>query len=412
MKNITKILSILVIALFSISCTQAQTTIKVAQNNDWVFVSPIVPKIDITAVNNSQNAVKELVTLQIETDKHEKLFVLSQTADILGKDSAKITFEFSLQAGFYRCEVFLANSSVKQFNIGVNPEEIVSKPDYQPDIKEFWDRAKAELALVKPEYKITQIKDTFNNKQRKLYLVKMKSLGGVEVGGFLSVPVKKGKFPADIHYMGYGSKPWQPGGMADRVEFVLSTRNQGLYENTATGNQWICWGLEDIEKYYYRGAFMDLIRAIDFVCSLPSVDTENIFAEGASQGGAFTLAAAALDNRLKAIAPQIPFLSDYPDYFQIVDWPGNWLLDKQKELKMSDEQFYKNLSYFDIKNIVQWITCPVIMGVGLQDDVCPPHTNFSGYNLITTKKEYRIYPNEKHSTGKGWWEAKEEFWGK
>ena len=48
------------------------------------------------------------------------------------------------------------------------------------------------------------------------------------------------------------------------------------------------------------------------------------FAEGASQGGALTHAAAALsDGRINAIAPAVPFMGDFPNYFQITSWPAN-----------------------------------------------------------------------------------------
>ena len=67
---------------------------------------------------------------------------------------------------------------------------------------------------------------------------------------------------------------------------------------------------------------MDVIRAVDFVCSRAEADTSRIGA-GASQGGAFTLAVCALDDRIAVAAPAIPFLSDYPVYFRIADWPAS-----------------------------------------------------------------------------------------
>jgi cephalosporin-C deacetylase len=229
--------------------------------------------------------------------------------------------------------------------------------------------------------------------------------------------------------MGYGSKPWIPGGSSETIELVLSVRFQGAYEDTTRMSQWSWWkkdandeetpawnwwmceGLNDKNNYYYRGAFMDLIRAIDFIASRKDVDVQHIYAEGASQGGAFTLAAAALDNRLCAIAPQVPFLSDYQDYFKIVDWPGSWIIATQHKLGISDEDLFKTLSYFDMKNLASWITCPTIMGVGLQDEVCPPHTNFSGYNMINARKSYKIYRGMGHSTGSDWWEEYvKPFW--
>lgn len=38
------------------------------------------------------------------------------------------------------------------------------------------------------------------------------------------------------------------------------------------------------------------------------------------------------------------------------------------------------------------------MGVSLQDPVCPPHTNFSGYKLIKSPKNFIIYTNCGHDT--------------
>ncbi|NQV31969.1 MAG: acetylxylan esterase, partial [Phycisphaeraceae bacterium] len=43
-----------------------------------------------------------------------------------------------------------------------------------------------------------------------------------------------------------------------------------------------------------------------------------------------------------------------------------------------------------------WITCPVLMSVGLQDDVCPPRTSFAPYNAVKSKKDYRVYPLAGH----------------
>ncbi len=389
---------------------------RVERISDWVFYAPEEPVISVIAENNRE-ASTAVIALEVLTDKREPVYSFSQTVTLQKGDSTRVCFNFALTPGFYRCRLSEkqgdnGKAEIRNFNIGYEPERIISLPDYRPDLKAFWDHAKEELAQVAPEYQLELIPDTFHNANRKLYLVKMKSLGGIEISGYYSVPVKKGKYPAVISYMGYGSKPWMPGGTPDRVEFVLSVRGQALQQPVNTYGDWITYRLDSKDAYYYRGAFMDLIRAIDFVVSRPEVETQAIFAEGGSQGGAFTLAAAALDNRLCAVAPTIPFLSDYRDYFKIVGWPGNVILNKQRELGLSDDQLYETLSYFDVKNLAGWIKCPVIMGVGLQDEVCPPHTNFSGYNLIRAEKEYRIYPLNGHGTPESWWTTKEAFFAK
>ena len=133
---------------------------------------------------------------------------------------------------------------------------------------------------------------------------------------------------------------------------------------------------------------MDAVRVIDFLGTREKVQQYNIFAEGASQGGALTLAAAALcDGRINAIAPAVPFMGDFPDYFQIAPWPANVANAKRVQLGMTEEEMYCMLSYFDTKNLATMITCPVYMDFSLQDNVCPPHTNWASYNNLKSEEK-------------------------
>lgn len=161
---------------------------------------------------------------------------------------------------------------------------------------------------------------------------------------------------------------------------------------------YILSNLEDKEKYIYRGAYMDCVRGIDFLCSRPEVDASRIAVEGASQGGALTFATAALANdRIAVCAPQVPFLSDFRDYFIVANWPGNEFIDLVENKKaLTWNQVYHTLSYFDIKNLAPMIKAPLIMGAGLMDEVCPPHINFAAYNLVTSEKKYIVYPYAGH----------------
>lgn len=380
--------------------------------HDWWWEAPEQPVVKVNIANNGKENCKCEVSLNVTTDKYAYMASMSQQVYVAAGDSTVVAFSLDLAPGFYRCTVTGDGEEVKKFNIGYEPESIVSLPDAQPDFDEFWQQTLNELAQVAPEFSMAEEKDK-SNKGGKVYLVKMKSLGGVEVQGYLTMPAKASKkntMPVLVHYMGYGSKPWhvEPYEGMNRIEFVLSTRGQGLNEPANEYGEWALYGLGDRDQYYYRGAYMDLIRAIDFVCSLPEVDTRYIFAEGGSQGGAFTLVACSLDGRIRAAAPWIPFLNDFPDYFKIEHWPGDVLVKKQHELGLSDADLYKMLSYFDVKNFTRRITCPIMMGIGLQDPTCPPHTNFAGYNLITSQKQFVIYPECKHDTRHPDWDERQK----
>ncbi|MEN6618835.1 MAG: acetylxylan esterase [Rikenellaceae bacterium] len=411
MKNLT----LIIVSLFFSGCAVNLAALKdvtysVPETGGWLYISPQKPVIDVVIYNKGVAKASDKIKLVLFTDKGSELKNFSKKISVPAGDSSIVSFSFNAAPGFYRTEISSESGEIKKFNIGLDPEKIISPPDSQPDFKNFWDRARAELATVAPGYELTYLKDSSSD-TRRVYLVKMRSLEDAEISGYYVTPVKPGKYPAIIGYMGYGSKPWcpNPDNNPEFVEFVLSVRGQALQEATNIYGDWITYNLQDKEKYYYRGAFMDLIRAIDFVASREEVDTSYIFAEGGSQGGAFTLAACALDNRICAAAPFIPFLSDYPDYFGIVHWPAEPILAKQKELGIPDAELYKTLSYFDIKNLAGWIKAPVIMGFGLQDEVCPPHTNFAGYNLVTSKKSYICFPDKGHDVGAGWWQKRMDF---
>ena len=115
------------------------------------------------------------------------------------------------------------------------------------------------------------------------------------------------------------------------------------------------------------------------------------------------MAVAALDHRITAAAVYITFMSDFPDYFQIVRWPAEPIEAKQHALGMSNAEMLRVMSYFDIKNLARWIECPVYMAIGLQDPTCPLHTNFSGYNLVRTPKQYRIFRDYGHHVNYDIW---------
>lgn len=324
----------------------------------------------------------------------------------LKKGRAEVEFTFDAAPGCYQVNL----SHCQPFNILVNPEQIVSPQTKQPDFDSFWENTLAELAAVAPEYELVPDPE-MSDSTRQGYVVKMKSLGGETIGGYYIEPVKPGKYPAIIDYMGYGAVPYKysPQEKPETIQFLVSVRGQGIF--LEPDHTWIDRGFESKETAYYRGAFCDVVRAIDFICSREKTDPEHIFAEGESQGGAFTWIAGALDHRVKAIAPAVPFLSDYEDYAKIVYWPMHEVFEAAEACGVAREDLMKVFSYFDIKNFTDRIQCPVYMAFGLQDPVCPPHTNFAGFNMVKSEKHWFCVPTCGHSMWKeASWTKEREDW--
>jgi beta-glucosidase len=390
-----------------------------SSDEDWVFASPQQIDFNLKLKNTIRKDFSFNIICKISTDDYITVdsAQFKVMSDKNGNINQNITF-LPPSPGFYRFEVCAEKNGVKgkslKFNMGYEPEKILVSTDSKEDFSEFWKETRRELEKIAPQYRMTLLKEQ-STEIKNIYHVEMYSFGNIKIEGYYSVPKKAGKYPAIIAYMGYGAKPYFPdaNSLPDFCEFVLSTRGQGIQKEQNTYGDWLVYGLENKENYYYRGAYMDLIRGIDFLCSRPEINPDKIVAEGGSQGGAFTLIACALDKRIKGGAPHIPFLTDFPNYFKICPWPRSAFENYiQKNPDENWETIYDLLSYFDVKNFAPQILCPIIMGVGLQDHVCPPRTNFTSYNLINTEKSYFIYHDQQHAIGKSWWKTRENFFRK
>ena len=246
----------------------------------------------------------------------------------------------------------------------------------------------------------------------------------VKIRGYYCEPQDGQKHPVILHFYGYdtaGSKAkceCPSGGSSQYAEFYLSHRGQYLNNRPAsTGNpgveedciniydsDWFAYHFGDKDSYYYRGAFMDVVQAVRFMATRETSDMTKLYAEGSSQGGALTYAAAALsDYTFSAIAANVAFLGDYADAWEI----GGLAMEISKRCQgsMSKEEVLTFLSYFDTKNLATKISCPVMASSGLQDGVCPPRTNVVPFNNLKTpadQKDYIFGPEMGHDYPKGW----------
>lgn len=396
-------------------------------DDNWVFDAR--PVIYIHAENPNDVALTAECKMRISTDKGKTLLTVEKSVKIPanGSEDIMMTTEEDLEPGFYKAACFANNRSARIFTFGVNPTAIVSAPDMQADFNSFWDATISQLEAVDMDAQLFELPKA-SSAARKAYMVEMKSLPDglngepVTIHGYYLEPQDGKKHPVVIHYYGYDDlKPsgvlYCPSGGSSQeyAEFYLSTRGQVINNRTAAQRgdglemdfhndygDWFAFNFGQRDAYYYRGAFMDCVQAIRFMATRQTSDMSNLFAEGKSQGGAFSYAAAALSPYpLSAVAPGVAFLGDFPDYFQIVDWPKNVALSNQGS--MSDAEMYAFLSYFDTKNLATRITCPVIANVCLQDVTCPPHTNIAPFNnLSNPDKEVYFYPTLGHEIPSGW----------
>lgn len=404
--------------------------------HDFVWENGEQPKLEVYVVNPNPYDTVVPLKLTIKTcdvSKATLIDTVTQMVRVKAGDSMAVYISPSkdLTPEIYKASVMLDNKSLKaimlnwdgehkvsSFNIAVDPMKIESPYDGQPDFDEFWENTKKELRALYAdnEVKLTVYKETVN---ATIYLFEARSIKNMGdtlgvVRGYYSEPKAEGKFPLQIQFPPYDT----PGsgfscplsGSANQCEMHVSPRGQ--YINMRNGykneyGEWIKYGIQSKETYYYRGAYMDCVRAVDFAFGRAKVDTTQVFAYGSSQGGALTIATAALsDHKFAAISVCVPFLGDWPDFFKLSNgFPGD-IKTAAKKAGISEEEALVVLSYIDTKNLARKVTCPVLEIICLQDDVVPPHTNASIYNNLVNcpDKGDRLYisPLENHAWAQGW----------
>src|SRR5512135_419556 len=134
---------------------------------------------------------------------------------------------------------------------------------------------------------------------------------------------------------------------------------------------------------------------------MPDVDAGRVGAMGASQGGALTVACAALEPRIKRAVPIYPFLSDYRRVWEM-DEAKDAYLELQEYFRHSDpmhrleEKVFEALGYIDIQFLAPRIRAEVLWAIGLMDTVCPPSSQFAVFNKLASAKAMEVYPDFGH----------------
>ena len=281
------------------------------------------------------------------------------------------------------------------------------------DFDAFWNTALREMRSLDPQLKITA-NPTIRVSYADCFDLHWIGVGGARIHAKLLRPKDTSKpRPAVLAFHGYSmsSGDWSAKLAYAAEGFTVATldcRGQGgssedrggVHGTTLRGH--IIRGLDGKpEELLYRRIFLDTAQMADIVMGLPGVDRNRVGAIGSSQGGGLTLACAALEPRIKRIAPCHPFLSDYQRV-----WDMDLDKDAYDELRYyfrsfdplhkREKEIFTKLGYIDVQHLAPRIKAETLMAVTLQDSICPPSTQFAAYNKIKAKKQMALYHDYAH----------------
>jgi cephalosporin-C deacetylase-like acetyl esterase len=291
------------------------------------------------------------------------------------------------------------------------PARIALSAPCPDDFDAFWQAKLRELEQTpaNPQLEPADIGRT----DLAYWKITMGNIRGTHIYGQLARPAQGRRFPALLIVQWGGVYPLQPGWVADRAAegwLVLNIephdlpidKPEAFYKGQQAGgplhDYWKI-GNDDRETSYYLRMYLSCCRAADYLASRPDWDGKTLVAVGGSQGGMQSLMTAGLRPKITAALAIVPAGCDMlgPVVGRRGGWP-QWYANTEGK----DPAKVREASrYFDVANFAPRIKCPVLVALGLKDEVCPAEGILAAVNQIRSPKELIIMPGAEHQEIKG-----------
>ena len=392
--------------------------IAVPDDSDWTYSSGRDARISVQLLWHGMPLPQTEIAYSVGNDCLEPDVTGTVKTDKMGMTEIRV--KAPGKAGFRDCQMTCTvegKAFRNHIKVGWTPEQLRPYTQLPSDFEAFWrqvldDQQKA--STLKP---VVTPAPEFSNERVDCYLVKLN--GGFEgaphcIYGYLSIPKGEGKFPVLVSPPGAGVKHMDPlktqfyateGGII-RLELEIHGINPSLsiadYKDISRSfgdhhaNGYLANGIQSRDTYYMKKVYACLLRAVDYLTTLPQWDGRNILVQGNSQGAALSIVLAGLDPRITAIAIAHPALSDMAGYAEKGRTGGYPHFGRHYKEVTLDPATIKNLAYFDVVNFARFVKCPVYMTWGYNDNTCPPTTSWIVWNTLTCEKESYITPINEH----------------
>jgi cephalosporin-C deacetylase-like acetyl esterase len=327
----------------------------------------------------------------------------------------------SERPGFLRCQVSFTPPQGKTLQAtagaGFSPLKIAPSLPVPDDFDAFWAEQKKKLREMPLEPVLAPVEQ--GEEGVECFDVEIPCLGGAPVSGYFGFPKNAGpkSLPAILWVHGAGVRSsvlanavkgaqWDMLSMDINAHGIPNGRPGEFYSNLSAGRlkDYRQAGRESLETVYFRGMFLRLVRALDFLTSRPEWDGEHLIVIGHSQGGGQALAAGGLDPRVTLIASGVPAICDHSGRAagRVNGWPK--LVPTQEDGR-PEPQSLQVARYVDGVNFAGRCKAEAIMSVGFIDVTCPPSTCYAAYNCLQGPKQMINRPLMGHAAPADIYEA-------
>jgi len=291
------------------------------------------------------------------------------------------------------------------------PDRITPAAPMPADFAAFWKAKIKELKKVPANPKLEE--EASGKPGVACWKITMNNIRGTHIEGQIARPEKGKKFPALLIPQWAGVYGLQKSWVTDRAAegwLALNIEPHDLpidkpaefYQEQFAGPLKDYWsiGNDNRDTSYFLRMYLSCYRAIEYLKTRPDWNGKTLVVMGDSQGGQQTLMIAGLHPRdITAALALVPANGDTlaPDVGRAPGWP-QWYFNTEGK----DPAKVREASrYYDIANFARHIKCPVLVGLGLRDETCPPSSVLAAVNEIASPKEVVILPKSGHQDEHG-----------
>ena len=339
---------------------------------------------------------------------HDGLDPLATGTLVATGNSLSITGQLAAP-GFLRCQVTGTGSDQKVVTAlataGIDPLQIQPSRPVPDDFDNFWSDQKQKLAEVPLAPVVTPVKSP--QPDLDCFDVQVRCLGGAPVSGYLARPkgARPKSLPAILSVHGAGVRSanlaaavkdasYGALGLDINAHGIPNGQPNAFYEELTRGRlaNYRHDGRESRDTYYFRGMYLRLVRALEFLKAQPEWDGHTLIVHGASQGGGQSLVAAGLDPQVTAIIAHIPAMCEHTG--RICGWPK--LVPFGTDGK-PNPQIAEVARYYDAMNFATRTSAEALVTVGFIDDTSRPTTVYAAYNNLKGPKRILNQPLMTHA---------------
>ncbi|MEJ0104146.1 MAG: acetylxylan esterase [Bacteroidota bacterium] len=394
---------------FAQPVTQFVKVIVAPDHTDWTYKTGEPVTFKITVLKDGNPLKNIAVKYQVGPEKMEPV---KKDSLVLANGVFSVPAVTLKNPGFVQCIATTVLEGKEYRGIGAagfEPSAIQPTVVNPSDFVQFWDSAKADLAKIPLDARMTLLPDRCTENVNVYHVNIQNYRPGARLYGILCVPKKEGKYPALLRVPGAGIRPYK-GDIANAEKGIITLEigihgipvnlDESVYANLGAGalNNYPTINLDNKDRYYYKRVYMGCVRANDFLVSLPQFDGVNLAVTGGSQGGALSIVTAALDTRVKWLGAFYPALSDVTGYLhgRAGGWPH--LFNKDNIVFNNSKEKIETCGYYDVVNFARQLKVPGIYSWGYNDETCPPTSMYAAYNVISAPKSLYLALETGHWT--------------